>query len=164
MEKLDYFIEGVLRQGKDSEILELATAIRKGEKLETWRFRNEVLFLKAKPTLEDTFMQYRSFIKGSDVVITSTNKQRQTINDMYREVILKTDNPYPRKNERLICRQNDWNLMLGPYPLTNGTQGYAVGPVGRSMVDKSAHGFYLDFQPDYIDNDYFDNLFCDSDF
>lgn len=63
MEKLDYFIEGVLRQGKDSEILELATAIRKGEKLETWRFRNEVLFLKAKPTLEDTFMQYRSFIK-----------------------------------------------------------------------------------------------------
>lgn len=165
MENLDYFIEGVMRQSEDSGILKLATLIRKRKKIDYYDYDcSDVIFLQAEPTVEETFIKYKSFMKCADMIITSTNKQRQIINDMYRDKIVKTDNPYPRLNERLICRKNEWNLTIDQYPLTNGTQGTCVSVVGRSMIDKTTHSFYMDFKPDFIDNDYYDNILCDSDF
>ena len=51
--------------------------------------------------------------------------------------------------------------MLGPFPLTNGTQGVAMYDVGRSEVERSTGIYTMDFKPDFIQNDYFDGLSCD---
>lgn len=164
MDNLDYFIDGVMRQHKDSEIYQLSMLIRHGLAVDTSQFQNEVRFLYAQPTIEETFYRFRPFFKGADNIITSTNKQRQVITDLYRSVILNAKSPYPIKGERMICRKNDWQLMLGPYPLTNGTAGTCLHTVGKSLVDSRTKTYFMDFQPEFIDNDYYDNLMCDSEF
>lgn len=161
MDNLNYFMETIMRQAEGSEIIDLATRIRHYDPIETSRYCSEVKFLWAQEDIEETFFRYRPLIKGSDMVVVSTNKQRAAINELYRNHILKVTSPYPVRGERMICRKNDWNLTLGPYPLTNGTQGIALHTVGRSEVDKAAGLYTMDFRPDFVSNDYFDGLQCD---
>lgn len=161
---LNYFMEEIMRQHKDSEILRLIFALKNGDAINLSEYGRQVKFIHAKDSMEHTFFQYRPFYSGVDMIITATNKQRQVITDLYREYIVKTKSPYPVKGEPLICRRNDWSLSIGPYPLTNGTIGYAKRTVGRSMIDTRSNIYYVDFQPMFIDNDYYDNLMCDAEF
>ena len=165
MGNLDYFLTEVMRQNRDSGIFRLSMALRYGDRIYTGSYNgNDLRFLLGKQDTEDTFFQFRPFLSRADMIITTTNADRQRITDLYRKHIIKTNSPFPQKGERLICRRNDWNLSIGPYPLTNGTIGYARHTVARSMVDTVNHAYYVDFQPTFIDNDYYDNLMCDSDF
>lgn len=161
LDNLDYFMETIMRQAEGSEIIDLATRIRHYDPIETSRYCSEVKFLWAQQSMEETFFRYRPLIKAADMTVVSTNKQRVAINEMYREHILHATSPYPMKGERMVCRKNDWNLTLGPYPLTNGTQGIALHTVGKSEVDKAAGLYTMDFQPDFVSSDYFDGLACD---
>lgn len=163
---IDYFMEGVMRHNTSSEIFDLANRIRYRKNVDPTLYSREVLFAHQGPTVEDTFGRYRALIEDADVVITSTNKQRQIITDLYREKILKTRSPYPIAGERMICRHNNRNLMLDQYMLTNGTQGVCREPVGKSLVDKSAGLFYMDFEPDVVAGTglYHANMPCDIEF
>ena len=165
-ENLNFVMTDIVRQDKDNDIVRLATAIRNGEPINFSDFEwGDVLFLWQQETVEDTFHRYYPFVKSADIIVTSTNKQRSTICDIYRDEIIKTESPFPVKGEKLICRRNDWSLTLGPYPLTNGTQGTAVHSVGKSMVDRPTKTYLLDFQPTFVeDGMYFDNLLCDSEY
>ena len=164
MGNLDWFMEDIMRQSLDSEIVRLSHAIRHYDPIDSREYGRDVCFLWAQEDLETTFNRYIPFIRGSDMIMALKNKDRRVLIDLYRDKIIKTTSPYPVKGERLICRQNDWTLTLGPYPLTNGTQGYAVHTVGKSEVDKATRSFILDFRPTFIDDDYFDGLLCDSEF
>lgn len=167
MDTLDYFIEGVMRQHKDNEIYILSTKFRKGEHINPKAFGKEVRFLQQQETVEETFMRFLPMFRDADVIITGTNKQREIITKLYREVILKADSPFPLKGERVICRKNNQAMTLGDFMLTNGMQGIAVDKVGRSMVDKSTDTFMMDFLPDVTSANpevYFDDLICDTSF
>jgi hypothetical protein len=54
--------------------------------------------------------------------------------------------------------------MIGDYPLTNGTQGFAVHTVGKSDINLKSTNYFLDFRPSFIDNDYYDGLMADGQF
>lgn len=166
MESLDYFIEGVMRQDVDSEIYDLATKLRLHKNVDTKKYHKEVRFLYAQPTIEETFYRFLPFFRGADIIITSTNQQRQVITDLYRKEIIKTESPYPVEGERVICRKNNRSLALDQFTLANGTIGTSLGYVGRSQVDKAAGTFFMDFKPDVVaDTDlYYDNLLCDARF
>lgn len=162
MRNLDVFMTDVMRQHMDSGIYRLSIDIRSGNAIDMTSYKPDVWFLYAAQDIEDTFRQFLPFIQASDMIITTTNKQRQWINDLYRKHLIGTDSPYPVKGEKLICRKNMWNMTIGAYPLTNGTIGKSVHHVGRSAVDKSANVYFMDFKPSFVDNDYFDNLMCDA--
>lgn len=166
MDNLDYFGEGVMRQHADSELYRFDTLLRQGKNVNLSEFHDEVLFLYAQPTIEETFHRFLPFFRNADVIITCTNKQRQVITDLYRRHIIKTNSPYPRKGERVICRKNNQTLMLDQYMLSNGTQGISMYDVGRSMIDKGTGIFYMDFKPDVVGGTdlYYDNLACDSEY
>lgn len=165
MSNLDYFMTDIMRQNEGSEIIDLATKIRNYEPIRLSDYGREVKFLWAQDSPEDTFFRFRPFFKGSNIIISSTNKQRDVFTELYRKHIVKTESPFPLKGERLICRKNDWGLKLGMYPLTNGTIGTAVHTVGKSEVDFTSGTFTLDFRPDFSeDKDYFDGLLCDTKF
>lgn len=164
MDNLDFFMEGIMRQAEDSEIIDLSFKIRHYEPINLADYHNEVRFLWAQPSIEETFVRYKAFIKAANMVITCSNRNRTDITRMYRDKILHATSPYPMKGEKMICRKNDWNLMLGQFPLTNGTQGHAVHAVGKSEVDSATKTYTLDFQPDFISNEYFDGLLCDTSF
>lgn len=162
MNNLNFFLTEIMRQSKDSEIVKLATCIRNYDMIDRSDYGRDVKFLYAQEDIEETFFRFLPFYRGADMIITTNNKDRNVITNLYREYILHAKTPFPLKGERLICRRNDWNLLLGPYPLTNGTQGYAVHTVGMSEVDKSTNTFVLDFRPEFITNDYFDGLLADT--
>lgn len=164
MSNIDITLDEVMRQNADSEIIQLATAIRKYEPIDRRMFWNDVRFIWAKETDEETFFHYKPFFKYSDVILTTTNKQRTVITDLYRKHIIGTDSPFPIQGEKMICRKNDWNVTLGGFPLTNGTRGTAVYTVGPSDVISSNNSYIMSFQPDFISNEYYENLLCDSKF
>lgn len=166
LDNLDFFIEGVMRQHMDSDIYKLSMLIRSYSKVNINEFCNkgEVRFLTAEPSIEDTFYRFRPYFKQADMIITTTNKQRQIITDLYRSEFLHTSSPYPIKGEPLICRKNDWNMSIGEFPLTNGTIGTVLHTVAKSDVENDIHGFYVDFQPNFISNEFFEGLLCDTTF
>lgn len=165
-DNVDFTMTKVMRQHRDSELYDCINRIRTYQNIDTKKYHDEVLFLKQQPTLEDTFLRFIPFFKAADVVIVSTNKQRQVFTDMYRKYVLHTKSPFPIEGERLICRQNNQQLMIDQYMLANGMQGYAKNGVGRSQVDSKANLYFLDFQPDVTegiespDRTYFSNLPC----
>lgn len=161
---LDLVFTDPMRQSKDSEIFDLATRIRNGDRIDISKYHDQVLFLLPQKTVKDTFYRYKPFFKYAQTIITTNNKQREVITELYRKEILKTDSPYPLKGEKLICRKNNWMLQIGDYPLTNGTIGTVLNTIPRSQIDRKNHTFYMDFKPDYIDGDYYDNLLCDFDY
>lgn len=161
MDTLDYFIDGIQRQEADSEIIQLATRIRNGDRINPTDYWRDIIFLKGKKTPEKTFEKFEPFYKAADITITTTNRDRNVITQLYRENVLHAKSPYPLKGERLICRRNNWNKSLGVYPLTNGTQGVAVHTVGKSEVDKVSGTYTLDFRPNFSSNEYYDGLVCD---
>ena len=163
-DNLDYFMTQVMRQNESSEIYQLSQIIRNGDSIRNHMFTKEVRVLLEQDTIEDTFFQFFPYFKHADMIITATNKQRQNIVDLYRKHIISTTSPYPIKGEPLICRKNAWSMTIGQYPLTNGTIGTAKHTVARSSVDSSNGVYYIDFQPNFIDNDYYDNLMCDASF
>lgn len=164
MSNLDYFMTEIMRQAKDSEIIDLATRIRTYTPIDIHGYGHEVQFLWQQDTLEGTFHRFKPFFKGADIIVSSTNKQRDEYTKLYRQYIVKTDSPYPRKGERLICRKNDWNTKLGPYPLTNGTQGICAYNIAKSDVDPVTKTFTMDFIPDHTPNIAFEGLLCDAKF
>lgn len=166
MDTLDYFMEGVMRQNADSEIYDLSMKLRLRKNVDTAKYHKDVRFLYAQETIEETFYRFLPFFRNADVIITSTNKQRQIITDLYRKEIIGTDSPYPIADERVICRKNNRLLTLDQFNLANGTIGRSMDDVGRSQIDKRTNTFFMDFKPDVVaDTDlYYDNLMCDAQF
>lgn len=166
MENLDYFIEGVMRQNEDSEIYQLGSSFRHGERINFSDYGDEVRFLHQQEDIEETFYHFYPFFKRADLIVTSTNKQRQIITDLYRKEIIGAKTPFPRQGERMICRRNNQALSLGEFILTNGTQGVCMNTVSGSMIDGSTKTFCMDFKPDVVAGTelYYDNLLCDTDY
>lgn len=164
MNNLDFFMTDIMRQHADSEIIKLSVAIRNYDPINLKDFGRDVKFLWAQETMEDTFHRFRPFFKGVDTIVAATNKQRTTYTDLYRKEIVKTSSPFPRRGERLICRKNDWSRLIGPYPLTNGTQGEVLQTVGMGDVDSVTNTFTINFKPDYVRDDMYEDLLCDAKF
>ena len=164
MNNLDYMIEEIMRQEKDSEIIDLATRFRFNMHINISDYCNEVRFLKAQEDIDKTFFRYYPFFIKNDITLTVNNHDRTRYTELYRKYVIKTNSPYPRKGERLICRRNEWSIMIGDYPLTNGTQGYAVHTVSKSDINNRSKEYFLDFRPVFIDNEYYDGLIADGEF
>ena len=166
MKNLDLFAEGIMRQNRDSEIIDLATRIRFHKDVDTSIYRKDVRFLYQQSTLEETFVRFLPFFRGADQIVCANNTQRQTLNDLYRKYIVGTTDPYPKRGERVICRRNNNRVFIEQYMLTNGTIGTVLHNVGKSNVNTEKRTFTMDFLPDTTKNigAYYDGLVCDADY
>lgn len=163
--KLDFELLDPMRQALDSPLLRYLTDLRMDKPIKPSNYEAGVFFLKGKNnSMERTFRRFKRLMRDSSVVITSTNKQRQEYTNIYRKEVYLTDNPIPVQGEKLICRRNRWNYKLGDYPLVNGTRGVNMHDILMCDIDYKNGLFNLDFQPDYIKFDYYDNMTCDLDF
>lgn len=87
----------------------------------------------------------RSILTDYDVIIVGTNKRRESLNNYIRSRLLNQHSIFPIPGERMICRQNNWNISIGNgLFLTNGTAG-DVMDVYRA---KSTKYFEIDFKSD----------------
>lgn len=147
------FLDEIVRQAQDSEIIRLSMDIREGLPLKLCK-GNEVSII-TKKQLND---QYYS---GADQIIAAKNITRQDINWKCRQIRFGPDVPdEPINGDKVICLKNYWNI-LSSYgdPLINGMIGQLKDVWIEHNVHKYKDRMFADF---YIDStNKFQNLFMD---
>jgi exodeoxyribonuclease-5 len=111
------FLDEVVRQAQDSEIIRLSMDIRNGVSLKPYK-GNEVVII-SKSQLNDFYYS------GADQIIAAKNVTRNDINWKCRKIKFGDDVPnYPLAGEKAICLKNYWNVLSdGEDPLINGMIG-----------------------------------------
>ena len=107
MEHCDFQLTEILRQAKESPIIQIADIVRNKKSIP---YQNGDFFKKIY--LEDfdnsMFSEYNQIAVG-------TNSQREAINKIYREEFLGITANYPKENEKLVVLKNNYyhNLYNG---------------------------------------------------
>ena len=170
---LHFFLDKPRRQALESKIYQLAMEIREGKiiDIDDYSFKSttgkvygsgQVLFLNKFNDNEKMVREYRTLLKHFEAMLVNTNALRNDVTDMIRNKILGIDTPYPVAGDKVICRQNNMNLMIdNDYPLVNGTVGYCMRDIPLSDIDFKKQLYTMDFRPMDITSDYFDSLICD---
>ena len=99
-------------------------------------------------------------LMNADTVLASTNRTRERINHLMRTGIKKFDEEFICRGDKLICRQNNWDLSInhGETFMVNGLVGYV-----RDFDLKTYNGskISMDFRPEFLDNDIFTGIEVD---
>ena len=84
-------------------------------------------------------------ILQSDVLICGRNETRQYLTDLVRKDILRYGDGLPLHGERLVCRNNNWNLEIDGINLANGLVGEVHNDPDVTKLKRDT--FRLDFKP-----------------
>ena len=124
------FLDEVVRQAQDSEIIRLSMDIREGMSLKPYN-GNEVIII-SKNQLNDFYYS------GADQIIAAKNITRNDINFKCRQIKFGNNVPnYPIEKEKAICLKNYWNVLSDSGdPLINGMIGEISGIKFRHDVAK----------------------------
>lgn len=115
LDKPHIFLDEIMRQAAESEIIQLTMNIREGNEIEEQQGKEVQVFNKEK--LTDGMLQW------ADQVICSTNKTREELNNYMRKMYKRGSNP--EVGDKIICLKNEWNRLSDcENPLINGTIGY----------------------------------------
>lgn len=113
------FLDEVMRQAAESEIIQLTMKIRDKENIEFDK-GNEVMVIP-KSELVTGHLQW------ADQIICATNATRKSLNDQMRA--LNGFNGLPQSGERMICLKNYWDdCAMNGEALVNGTTGIITSP------------------------------------
>lgn len=149
------FLDEVMRQAAESEIIRLTMDIRNGKPLELFSGK-EVKIVNREELLQTGFLAW------GDQIICGKNDTRNKINGIMRQAIMKTDNNEPLVGDRIICLHNEWECInLTGDALVNGLSGNITDLKYNNMnpfMDKTP---IIDFKPDIEDSDIFRGLEVD---
>lgn len=105
----------IMRQDADSEIIQLATKIRMGEKID---------FFKGKDVQVIPYNELNTgMLLWADQILVATNETRVRINNQIREMLGR--GAAPEEGDKVICLKNYWDheSLVGGAALINGTIG-----------------------------------------
>lgn len=109
------FLDEIMRQSYDSEIIRLATHIREGNPLSTFVCTGEQCKIFNRNELTDQMLLW------ADTILCATNATRTSINGFVRE--LNGFGEEPELGDKIISLKNHWETLseIEKAPLTNGT-------------------------------------------
>lgn len=153
------FLDEIMRQAKESEIIRLSMHVREGKPLSTFEQKGE----QVKIITQDELLS--GHFTWADQILCATNERRNQLNHLLRE--LKGFGPEPQIGDKVISLKNHWDdFSTAGNPLTNGTIGYITDyytdsgflpfPVNGSNIIKLAN-----IAIDTEDNDAFNDLIVD---
>lgn len=110
------FLDEIMRQAQDSEIIRLSMDIREGRPI-PYQKGNEVIVIPEKELVAGMY-------DWADQILVATNRKRKEINDCIRR--LAGRGAEPEKGDKIISLSNHWGIMdnSGESALVNGTIGY----------------------------------------
>lgn len=119
LSKPHIFLDEIMRQAYDSEIIRLSMWIREGKPLNKFpASKKEVMILKPSEAVTGMY-------SWADQILCSTNAKRNSINNLMRNI--QGFGPEPQIGDRVISLRNQWDFLSNnrydPAPLTNGTIG-----------------------------------------
>ena len=149
-----FYLTKIMRQAEGSPIVQISNKVLNGTSIMPGNYGDTVLVITRKDFWENIY----DIIKHYGIVICGKNITRDSINEYARTQIYHYDSPMPHKGEKLICRQNDWNMEVDGINLVNGLYGSASStPSIFSYKDLS---FKMDFTAEFM-NQPFEGLICD---
>lgn len=112
----DIFLNEIMRQSLDSEIIQLSMKIRNHQSIDY--FKGKDVIIMPKSDLNTGVLQW------ADQILVGTNATRVAINNQMRD-LLGFGKGVIGEHERLTCLRNYWdNYSNTDAPLINGTMGY----------------------------------------
>ena len=147
------FLDEIMRQEDQSEIIKLTMDIRDGKPLN--RFMGKEVQILDKEDLTTGMLMW------ADQVICATNATRIALNNQMRDLLGRQG--MPQDGDKVICLKNDWDVISeGGNPLVNGTIGYLKNSFETSLklpgyicggspktIDILAANFISDTEEDY---------------
>lgn len=155
----DVILNEIMRQAKDSSIIYLSQLAMHGFLIPYGSYNNGECIVIRKNELTD------DHLREADLVICSTNRMRDYINWYIRKNIYGIDAPIVVPGDKVICRQNCWDVLLEDdsldidIALVNGMIGKVVNTDRNVSVPKS--NMLIDFQPEFS-KECFKNIPIDS--
>lgn len=147
LHKPDVILNEIMRQAKDSSIIYLAQLAMHGIMIPYGKYNDGECEVIRKQDLTD------AHLKSADLVICSTNRMRDTINWYMRKNIYGIDETVIVPGDRLICRQNCWDVLLNDdslgidVALVNGMIGTVKNTNRNTATPKVSMN--IDFQPEF---------------
>lgn len=134
------FLDEVMRQAQESEILRLSMDVRQGKPLQLFN-GNELKVINKSDIVDGMYL-------WADTVICGKNQTRRNINHHIRGMRGATSLT-PQEGDKLVCLRNYWESEsdMSFDPMINGMLGYAKN-VGAP--DSIVGDVPLYFQPDYL--------------
>lgn len=115
LDKPDIFLDEILRQAKESEIIRFSMDVREQKPL-PYQTGSDIMVLK-KNELNTGMLMW------ADQILVGTNATRVSINNQMRELLQRGSRP--EDGDKVICLRNYWdNIADNEDPLVNGTIGY----------------------------------------
>ena len=109
------FLDEIMRQAAESEIIQLTMKIRNGEPIDNFKGKEVQVLSRDELTT--------GMLTWADQVLVATNATRQSINNQMRELYNKSGDP--QDGDKVICCRNYWeDESLGGSALVNGTIGH----------------------------------------
>ena len=111
----DVFLDEIMRQALDSEIIRLSMQVRNGEPFDYFTGHDAIVMPKKDLNT--------GVLKWADQILVGTNATRVAINNQMRDLMGRGNKP--ENGDKVICLRNYWdNLATNADPLVNGTIGY----------------------------------------
>ena len=129
----------IMRQEENNPIIYLAHRARKGLPIHCGMYGKNVLVI---PDTEiDNYI-----LSVPQVIICYTNDNRNAINRYVRKYIKGIESDLPVFGDRVICRENNWEIEVDNVSLTNGLCGTVMS--APNVGTFSGETFSFDFAPD----------------
>ena len=149
LDKPHIFLDEVMRQAAESEIIQLTMKIRNGEEIDFSKGKEVIVIPRASLVT--------GHLTWADQIITATNNSRIIFNNQMRQLLGYSG--LPQDGERMICLRNYWDDISedGSSSLVNGTTGIIKNPfesfrVAPHYVKMKNHRMDI-IQCDFISDD-----------
>ena len=150
LEHPDVELNEIMRQEKDSPIIYLSQLATHGIPIPYGTYGGDECRVIRHHEMTD------EDVASADIVICGTNNMRDSINMYIRHNIQKIDTPYITPDDKLICRQNKWDMLLNDdIAMVNGLIGY-VDNIYRET--RSTAMMEIDFRPEFCKDEKFKRI------
>lgn len=144
----------LMRQAETSPIVYIANRCINDLPIHCGLYGNQVLVITEDELTPQMLTQF------SQCVCCGTNRTREIMNSSIRN-LLGFSGQLPTFLERVICRQNNWDIQCCGISLCNGLCGTVITPADVSRYEGKM--FTIDFKPDLVD-DFFKGLKCNTEY
>lgn len=141
LNKPHVFLDEIMRQAQESEIIRVSMDIREGKLIDTFNGSEVKIFNPAD--FEESMLLW------ADQVLVATNQTRINLNNTMRRLLGRDGGP--QDGDKVICLKNEWDILAdNEDPLVNGTIGFL----------KNSYSTYVNF-PRFLGGHHFDVLQSD---
>ena len=143
LDKPHVFLNEIMRQAQESEIIRVSMDIREGKDLSLLDGKEVKVFDKSQFTSD--------MMLWADQVLVGTNATRINLNNTMRDMLGRSGGP--QEGDKVICLKNEWDIVADNFdPLVNGTIGFLKNPYSTFVsVPRFLGGHRFDvLQSDFI--------------